>query len=170
MERPQSHAQDRDAYLAEGNARQARKRVAADVVFRDADSRILLVDPSYKPDWDVPGGMAEANESPRDAALREIREELGFQAQLGRILCVDWVSPHGPWDDSLVFVFDGGALTTEQAASLRPVDAELRSLRFVASEEAAVMLRPYAWRRIQAALTQLDTPGSTLYLEDGYST
>jgi hypothetical protein len=33
------------AHLAEGNARQARKRVSADVLIRDAGQRILLVDP-----------------------------------------------------------------------------------------------------------------------------
>ena len=53
-----------EAHLAEGNAKQARKRVAADVLVRDTSQRILLVDPSYKPDWDLPGGMAEANEPP----------------------------------------------------------------------------------------------------------
>jgi ADP-ribose pyrophosphatase YjhB (NUDIX family) len=61
-----------NAYLAEGNARQARKRVAADVLFRDPEGRILLVDPTYKPDWDVPGGMAEANE-PLTADVEESR-------------------------------------------------------------------------------------------------
>jgi hypothetical protein len=52
----------RTAYLAEGNAKQARKRVSADAIVRDSSGRILLVDPIYKPDWDMPGGMAEANE------------------------------------------------------------------------------------------------------------
>ncbi len=51
-------------YLAEGNARQARKRVCADAVIRDPHGRVLLVDPGYKPGWDLPGGMAEANEPP----------------------------------------------------------------------------------------------------------
>ncbi|WP_245627708.1 hypothetical protein [Actinomadura oligospora] len=37
----------RFAYLAEGNARQARKRVAADVLVRDEAGRILLVNPTY---------------------------------------------------------------------------------------------------------------------------
>ena len=35
-----------NAYLAEGNAKQARKRVSADVIVRDSSGRILLVDPS----------------------------------------------------------------------------------------------------------------------------
>ena len=70
-----------NAYLAEGNAKQARKRVSADAIVRDSSGRILLVDPTYKPDWDLPGGMAEANEPPADALRRELREELGLDIQ-----------------------------------------------------------------------------------------
>ena len=97
-------------HLAEGNARQPRKRVGADVLLRNGDGDILLVDPRYKPDWDLPGGMAEANEPPHLAAEREVREELGLELRVGPLLVVDWVAPHGPWDDSLMFIFDGGAL------------------------------------------------------------
>ena len=82
-----------NAYLAEGNARQARKRVSADAIIRDEHGRILLVDPVYKPDWDLPGGMAEANEPPAKALRRELREELALDIQPGDLLCVDWVSP-----------------------------------------------------------------------------
>jgi hypothetical protein len=62
---------DRWAYLAEGNAKQARKRVAADVLLGDDAGRVLLVNPTYKEHWDLPGGMVEAN---RAAAVRELRE------------------------------------------------------------------------------------------------
>ena len=68
--------------------------------------------PKYKPDWDLPGGMAEANEPPADAVRRELREELGLDLHVGELLCVDWVSPHGPWDDLVNFIFDGGVLTS----------------------------------------------------------
>jgi 8-oxo-dGTP diphosphatase len=66
-------------HLAEGNAKQPRKRVGCDVLLRDTLGRILIVNPEYKPDWDLPGGMAEANESPLDAVQRELREELGLR-------------------------------------------------------------------------------------------
>lgn len=159
--------QDRDAHLAEGNARQARKRVAVDVIFHDEAGRVLLVDPEYKPDWDIPGGMVEANEKPREAAIREIKEELDLDLRPGRLLAVDWVSPHGPWDDTLVFVFDGGILTSEHLASLRLVDGELRAYRFCTPPEAGQLLRPYVWRRTQEALEGLGA-GRARYLEDGY--
>ena len=81
--------------------------------------RILLVDPTYKPDWDLPGGMSEANEPPAETVRRELNEELDLDLHVGRLLCVDWVSPHGPWDDSLMFVFDGGTLSHGEIVGLQ---------------------------------------------------
>ncbi|MGH3648140.1 MAG: NUDIX domain-containing protein [Micromonosporaceae bacterium] len=155
------------AHLAEGNATQPRKRVSADVVIRDRVGRLLLVDPKYKPDWDVPGGMAEANEPPQRAAQREVLEELGLDIQIGELLCVDWVSPHGPWDDLLAFVFDGGQLNDDQVANLRVLDDELATFELCVEEEARRRLRPHVWRRVSVALDALKT-GRNRYLQDGY--
>jgi 8-oxo-dGTP diphosphatase len=155
------------AYLAEGNARQARKRVSGDALIRDADGGILLVDPVYKPGWDLPGGMAEANEPPREAIRREVREELGLDTKPLRVLCIDWVPPHDPWDDLLAFIFDGGTLTRGQAGSLRTADKELGAFDFCTASEAEERLHPRTWRRTAAALEALRT-GHVRYLEDGY--
>lgn len=155
-----------NALLAEANRTQPRKRVAADVLFRDETGRILLVDPAYKPDWDLPGGMAEANEPPLDAAIREIREELGLDYQGGRLLVVDWIAPSGPWDDSLMFVFDGGVLDAQQRASIRLGDGELNEVRFVSQEEAKRLLRPKVWQRVEAALDALRYR-TAMYMQDG---
>ena len=75
---------------------------------------------------------------------------------MSELLCVEWVPPHGPWDDSLMFVFDGGELSEEQIAGLRIVDGELAEFRFCTLAEASRMLRPYVWRRAQAALDGLN--------------
>jgi 8-oxo-dGTP diphosphatase len=155
-----------NAYLAEGNAKQARKRVSADAIVRDSSGRILLVDPTYKPDWDLPGGMAEANEPPADALCRELREELGLDIKVGDLLCVDWVSPHGPWDDLLNFIFDCGALSSSNIKGLRLVDSELRAFEFCDEGQAKERLRPYVWRRASAALEALETRRAR-YLQDG---
>jgi 8-oxo-dGTP pyrophosphatase MutT (NUDIX family) len=156
-------------HLAEGNAKQARKRVGADALLRDQQGRILLVDPKYKPDWDVPGGMVEANEPPLDALQRELTEELGLEIATRdmTLLCVDWVSPHGPWDDSLMFIFDAGTLTAEQIADLRLTDSELAAYEFCTVEQARQRLRLYVWQRVNAALEALDTH-QVAYLHDGH--
>jgi 8-oxo-dGTP pyrophosphatase MutT (NUDIX family) len=69
----------------------ARKRMAAGALFRDEDGRVLLVDPTYKPTWDLPGGAVEKEESPYAACRREVAEELGLDRSPGRVLVVDWV-------------------------------------------------------------------------------
>ncbi|MEU8546562.1 NUDIX hydrolase [Streptomyces roseoverticillatus] len=157
------------AHLAEGNAKQARKRVAADVLFRDDAGRFLLVNPTYKPGWDLPGGMAEANEAPDVAAVRELREELGLAVVIRGLLVVDWVAPHGPWDDQVAFIFDGGVLDSEVATALRPRDAELSEVRFVSAQDAGELLRPRIAGRFAAAVKVL-AGGRPAYLRNGQLT
>jgi 8-oxo-dGTP diphosphatase len=155
------------AHLAEGNAKQARKRVSVDVLLRDEQGRILLVDPKYKPGWDMPGGMVEANEPLPDALRRELLEELGLSVHVGDLLCVDWVAPHGPWDDLLNFIFDGGILGEADATTLRVDDDELGTYEFCDEEQAQQRLQPDAWRRVTVALEALTT-GRARYLQNGY--
>ena len=93
-------------------------------------------------------------------------EELGIEYPGGRLLVVDWVAPHGPWDDSLVFIFDGGVLTAEQQTAIRLSDDELGEYRFHEPEMAGTLLRPYAWHRVQQALNAVSI-AATLYLHDG---
>lgn len=152
--------------LAEGNRFQARKRVAAKVLLRDDQGRVLLVDPTYKPFWDLPGGMAEANESPDQAALRELREELGLSLELGALLCVEWVAPQDPWDDLIMFVFDGGTISPEVAQKLRPEDEELREVGWYTPEQASGLLREDVWERTRQALHAQEDK-TTTYLHPG---
>jgi 8-oxo-dGTP diphosphatase len=88
--------------------------------------------------------MAEANESPLDAARREVREELSVEWAGGPLLAVDWVAPHGPWDDGLVFLFDGGVLTRP----IRLTDDELGAYRFCTRDESRQLLRPGTFDRV----------------------
>jgi 8-oxo-dGTP diphosphatase len=155
------------AYLADGNATQARKRVSADAIIRDERGQVLVVRPTYKPGWDMPGGMAEANERPDIAVRRELREELGLDLIVGRLLCVDWVSPHGPWDDQLAFVFDGGVLTDSQVRALHPTDEELIGFAFCDPPELADRLSSRLAPRIVAAHDALIHGGGAAYLVDG---
>lgn len=155
------------ARLAEGNATQPRKRVSADALIRDAAGRLLLVEPTYKPGWDTPGGMSEANEAPDQTVQRELHEELGLELQVIRLLCVDWVPPHGPWDDTLCFVFDGGLLDQGQIERLRVSDGELTQFEFCTFDDAAERLSPRTARRIAAASGILQYEDTSLYLVDG---
>lgn len=69
----------------------ATKRVSSGLVCRDAAGRVLLVRPTYKPTWEVPGVAVEADESPSAAVGREVREELSISLPIGRLLVIDWL-------------------------------------------------------------------------------
>ena len=78
------------------------------------------------------------------------------------------MSPHGPWDDLLNFIFDGGTLSDTHIKGLQPIDSELRAFEFCDEGQAKERLRPYVWRRASAVLEALET-GRAQYLQDGYA-
>jgi 8-oxo-dGTP pyrophosphatase MutT (NUDIX family) len=148
-------------------ARMPRKRIASGALFRNAVGRILMVEPVYKPTWDIPGGVVDANETPLDACRREVLEELGIEIPLQRLLIVDWVPQQGVWHDALMFIFDGGILDEGQVNTLMLQAEELRAIHFTTLDDAAIHIRPSAYRRFAAALDVVNGDGCTTYLQFG---
>jgi 8-oxo-dGTP pyrophosphatase MutT (NUDIX family) len=142
------------------------KRMGAGVLFYDDAGRVLLVEPAYKDRWEIPGGVVEANESPRAAAHREVKEELGLSRAPGILLAVDWVPPHLNRTEGLMLVFDGGELSPDEVARIRVPPEELRGWAFCTPDQAAERLSPLLTRRVAACLASRES-GVVAYLEDG---
>ena len=139
------------------------KRVGAGLLIRDVEGHILLVDPTYKEDWEIPGGMVELGESPREAAAREAQDELGRSFDVGQLLVVAYSAGGRKPLDGIMFVFDGGV--TDQAASAFELPAdELRRARFVDLDRLGDYLVPIMARRMRAAVTAAES-GRMAYLE-----
>ncbi|MEV7867515.1 NUDIX domain-containing protein [Streptomyces sp. NPDC088124] len=141
--------------------------VAAGVLLFDEQDRVLLVDPTYKPGWEFPGGVVERGEAPARAGIREVAEEIGIElTEVPKLLVVDWEPPRPPGYGGLRLLFDGGRLTAEEARRLLLPGPELRGWRFVDEEEAARLLPPVRRARLRWALRARER-GTVLNLEDG---
>lgn len=138
---------------------------AAGALIRDQRGRILLVEPTYKDHWEIPGGVIEVGETPSQGCARELTEELGLHREPGRLLVVDW-APHPEQGDRVLFVFDGGTLTEGGIAAIQLQAEELRSYVFLPPEDAFDQLIPRLERRMRAAVRAQET-GQTMYLEHG---
>lgn len=144
----------------------SRKRMAAGVLFRDVLGRVLLVEPSYKPNWEIPGGAVEADESPWATATRELVEELGLDRPLGRLLVVDYVRPQDSRPEGVVFVFDGGVLDETDVVGMIFPDKEIVSAAFHTLSEVRARVKPLLADRLAVALEVVEQ-GVTALCEQG---
>lgn len=151
--------------MTESRLNRARPHVAAGALFFDEDGRIMLVKPTYKGGWDVPGGYVEVGETPRQGCIREVQEELSVGVSLGELLVVDW-APHPIEGDKLLFVFNGGVLPDHQIAAIELQTDELSEYSYRDPSAVSDLLIPRLARRITAAV-QARSRGRTEYLEHG---
>ncbi|MEH0637266.1 NUDIX hydrolase [Streptomyces bottropensis] len=140
----------------------------AAALFRDAEGRILLVEPSYREGWALPGGTIESDdgESPRQGARRETLEEIGLDVEPGRLLAVDWVRGVGR-PPLVAYLYDGGVLGEEDLKRIRLQEEELLSWRLVPRAELAGYLPGVLGPRVLAALDVLADGTGPVELENG---
>lgn len=149
----------------EHEAKMARPRMAAGALFFDETDRVLLVEPSYKDYLDIPGGYVERGESPLQTCVREVREELGIEPSIGRLLAVDW-APNPGEGDKVLYLFDGGTLGEQDRVRIQPQAEELQGYGFHRVQELPELTIPRLARRITAAV-EARSSGSVAYLEHG---
>lgn len=124
--------------------------MSAAALIADQLGRLLIVRPAGESSgWHLPGGLVEAGESPRDAARREVREEVGLDLELGELLSVNWVAPRTPRRlPRLAFLFAGPVLPISKLSGLRPQLGEIRACRMVPYDRALLLLHPLVAARI----------------------
>ena len=142
-----------------------KKRMGAGALIFDENGRFLLVNPTYKKSWEVPGGIVEAHESPAQACVREVREELGLDIDLKRLLLVDYLSDSPEKIEALMFIFEGPILTPTEIEAIKLQEEELSEYRFCTDEEAMMLLNQRLGRRVQCSLEALVENGP-VYVED----
>ena len=139
--------------------------VSAGALIFDRSGRLLILKPTYKSGWTIPGGVMEADgETPWQACRREVREECGIEVRRGRLACVDFRRPRPGSPGGVRFLFDCGSFEDSCLAAIKVQAEEISEHRLAALPEAIALLRRPIRRRGRAA-----TSGRALvYLEQGH--
>lgn len=108
------------------------RKVVVAALVRDGEGRVLLsqrrADQPMPLLWELPGGKVEPGEMPEAALLRELREELGVEAQ---VLAIDEVVAHAYPDFDLLMLVYRCALVGEGEPEAR----EVAQVRYVPPAE-----------------------------------
>jgi 8-oxo-dGTP diphosphatase len=111
-------------------ARLATQYAAAGALLTDPAGQVLLVKPNYREYWTLPGGMVDHGETPDQALRRELKEELGLDLVVGRLLVIDWAPAYAQRPRPIAyFLFDAGVLNPGTAIRLQ--EAELDEYAYV---------------------------------------
>ena len=136
--------------------------VSAGALIFDRAGRLLILKPTYKTGWTIPGGVMEADgESPWETCRREVREECGIELRTGRLACMDFRRPRPGRQGGIRYLFDCGQLGEEVLDGIVVQPEEISEYRLAAFSDALALLRRPIRRRVRAAATGL------VYLENG---
>ena len=116
-------------------------------IIHDQAGRILVVKPSYRPGWLLPGGLVEALETPAGALRREAMEEVGIAPVVLRLACIDMLPAADGFSESVHFLFECAPVEADD--DCLPVDGEeILEARFLEPRQALERMpaRRPAWR------------------------
>ena len=135
----------------------------------NAKGEILFVKASYRDNWTLPGGVIEEDESPRDACLREVKEEIGLDLKAVKFLAVDYISKLQTKEkkgENLQFVFFGGKLSADEIKKIKVDGKEIIEYRFMKIEAAWPLISEKLRSRLPECSAALKNK-TAVYLENG---
>ena len=138
---------------------------SAGALIWDRKGRLLILKPTYKGGWTIPGGIIEADgETPWEACRRETREECGLEVRHGRLVCVDFLRPRPGRPGGMRFLFSCGTFRDSALSDIVLQKEEISAYRLARVDRALRRLSGPVRRRVTAAVNK---PGKLRYLEDG---
>lgn len=136
---------------------------SAGALIRGRKGRLLILKPTYKSGWTIPGGIIEIGESPWEACRRETKEESGLDVTTGRLVCVDFLRPRPDRPGGMRFLFDCGVFDDAVLDTVVIQPFEIAESRILPIDAALPLLSGPVRRRVRAGWKAK----RVRYLEDG---
>jgi 8-oxo-dGTP pyrophosphatase MutT (NUDIX family) len=136
---------------------------SAGALVRGREGRLLILKPTYKGGWTIPGGVIESGESPWAACRRETLEECGLDVTAGRLVCVDFLHPKPGRPGGMRFLFDCGVFDDAVLDAVVIQPEEISESRVLPLGAALPLLSGPVRRRVRAA----SESNQVRYLENG---
>ena len=130
------------------------------------DGCILLVKQPYQETWNIPGGIIEDGESPREACRREVLEELALRIEKLPLLCVDHLSASTELPERKHHIFLGGTLTSGIMGRVKLQESEISEIAFVQELDIPRLCSAPLAVRLRVAIDAYRTQKS-FYIRDG---
>jgi 8-oxo-dGTP diphosphatase len=138
--------------------------VSAGALIFDSARRLLILKPTYKTGWTIPGGIMEADgETPWEACRREVREECGIDVRAGRLACTDFRPARPGRPGGIRYLLDCGRADDAALAAITLQPEEISEYRLASLDTALALLRPAIRRRVRAGTRRR----RFVYLENG---
>jgi len=164
-------AETEDELAAEGEFVLPAVPVSAGALIFDRHGQLLILKPTYKSGWTIPGGVMESDgETPWEACQREVREECGLQLTSARLACMDFRRPRADSPGGIRYLFDCGAFDDAVLRSVALQTEEISEHRLVPMSDALSLLRKPIRRRVKAVRRRNGDArkhAAVIYLEDG---
>ena len=133
------------------------------IIFNEK-GQLLIVKPIYREDWLIPGGKIEDNESPSQACIREIKEEIGLDLILDRLLCMGYHRLSNSGEEFYQFLFHIGSINQNQINDIILQESELCEYRFLDFKDTKGLLNSSLFDDISFALRAMEE-NRIIYLE-----
>ncbi|MER6361103.1 NUDIX hydrolase [Kitasatospora sp. NPDC001527] len=145
------------------------RRIGHQALILNPAGAVLLVATTYKRGLLLPGGSAERGELPHLAARRHVEVETGLILPLRDVLAIDYVEAR-QYPEGLNFVYHGGTVTDEQETRVGhhlPPPDQITDLCWIGRSELGSVMAPDQHRRVEQAMTALDSGASLPMLLSG---
>ena len=116
---------------------------------------------TYKKYHEIPGGVVEKNESPSECCKREIKEEIGLDLNIEKLLVLEYQQLK--FDDSFMFLFYGGKIKSKDILKENLSKNEIEDFGFYSLEEIKKISLEWLYLRIKQGFEALQKKKTCYY-------